>query len=220
MKDPFPKTNPDEFVPFNYPIKSKKTLIRMFEKKKSDFLEIVLSRKSERNFNCPSLEHIAELLYYSNKIDAVFEDNSNYLLTKRTAPSAGARHPIDLLISLPKIGTERTLEYYNPIDHSLNELSLPKGSKESFFKEISDNLWIENSCVIWFSIQRDKTESGYENSESLYWRDAGALLYCIQLVSTYLGLKTCPLGTLVSNSFYGLFESDRLISGGGILIGT
>ena len=219
MKNPIPKNNPDEFIPFKYPIKVKRKLIRGFKKRSSDFLDVLLTRRTEQKLNSPSQVNISELLYYSNRVHSIHQDDFGYLVTKRTCPSAGARHPIDLLVSIPTKEKRRILEYYNPIDHSLNELSIPKSTQESFFEEINENLSIENSCIIWFSIQGDKTGSRYENPESLYWRDAGALLYCIQLISTYLGLKTCPLGSLASNSFYSLFKSDKLISGGGILIG-
>ena len=220
MKSPNPKFRPDEFTPFNYPIKGVRKLNRDFELRNSDFLEVLLNRRSEQALNGPLLTNLSELLYYSNKIHSIYIDDFGYALTKRTAPSAGARHPVDLLVSFSVGKEKRILEYYNPIDHSLSELSISENDQRIFFKEIEENLSIGNACVIWFSIQRDKTGAKYENPESLYWRDAGALLHCIQITAAHLGLKSCPIGSLAEKSFYSLFKSDLLLSFGGILVGV
>lgn len=219
MKNPKPKNTNDEFHPFKYPLSSKVKLKRDFKIREVKFLEVLLTRRSSRNLNYISLEDIAELLYYTNKIQSIEFDDSGFLISKRTVPSAGARHPIDILVSFPS-KNNRTLQYYNPIDHSLSELSIPKELQLSFFSEVNKNLPTGNCCLIWFSIQTNKTKSKYKNAESLYWKDAGALLYCIQITSNYLGFKSCPLGSLAVKSFNNLFPTSSLISGGGILIGT
>ena len=65
----------------------------------------------------------------------------------------------------------------------------------------------------------NKTKSKYNNAESLYWRDVGVLIYAIQLMTTYLGFNSCPLGTLASKDFNQLFNNENLLAGGGILVG-
>lgn len=219
MKSPKPKNINDEFHPFKYPFSTKTKLNRDFKAREGVFLDFLLTRRSSQKVGYISLEDITELLYYSNKIQSISIDDSGFLISKRTAPSAGGRHPIDILVSLPSEST-RFLQYYNPIDHSLSELSISIEIQQSFFKEINKNLPLGDCCLIWFSIQTKKTQSKYENAESLYWRDAGALLYCIQIISNYLGFKSCPLGGLAVKSFYDLFKTNNLISGGGILIGN
>lgn len=219
MKNPIPKTHPHSFVPYVYPMISKKILTRNFVRRELNFLDVLLSRRSSKEFAPISIRKLSELLFLSCKVRVIQKDNSGYLTSKRSAPSAGARHPIDVLISLPTTLNKRTLDYYNPVEHSLNELSLSNSLLHNFFIEVNQNIRIRNACVIWFSIQTGKTTSKYENAESLYWRDAGALLYCIQIVACYLNLKSCPLGTLATNSFKGLLNSNSLLPGGGILIG-
>lgn len=219
MKSPKPKNIIDEFHPFKYPFRTKAKLNQDFKPIEGNFLEVLLTRRSSQKLGGISLNDIAELLYYSNKVQSISIDDSGFLISKRTVPSAGGRHPIDLLVSLPS-ESARSLQYYNPIDHSLSELSIPREIQQSFLAEVNKNLPVGDSCLIWFSIQTEKTQSKYENAESLYWRDAGALLYCIQIISTYLGFKSCPLGGLAVKSFYDLFKTNNLISGGGILIGT
>lgn len=217
MKDPRPRTEQSKFMPFIYPIKNKISLQRDFESEGKDFLEVILNRESTRKFTKFEQLDIEKLLHYCCQIKSIEFDETGFLLTKRPTPSAGSRHPVDLLISMPnKI---RTLDYYNPIDHTLGELQIEKNKLDNFFKVINENLAIQNACIIWFSIQPHKTASKYDHPESLYWRDTGVLIYALQLVANYLGFKSCPLGTLAKETFNELFNSERLISGGGILIG-
>jgi SagB-type dehydrogenase family enzyme len=217
MKDPFPKIIEDIFEPFVYPVKNKQLLNRNFNPKPKDFLSTMIERRSSRSISKLTLVQLEELLFYSCKITSIDLNDSGFIKSKRITPSAGARHPVDLLISLPD--DLRTLNYYNPLDHSLSELLVEQNILDDFFSTIDKNLSIENACVIWFSIQTNKTASKYGNPESLYWKDTGALLYCIQLMATYLGLKSCPLGTLSSSSFNKLFKDSSIVSGGGIIIG-
>ena len=219
MENPRPKDKHEKFTPFIYTIKQKQKLNKEFEKREEDFLKVFFARRSYNEFSEISIAEVEELLFYSCHIMSGSMDEFGFFLTKRVAPSAGARHPIDLLISLPGTISKRALSYYNPVEHTLSELSIKKNKALNFFKEVNQNLSIENACIIWFSIQSRKTSSKYHNPESLYWRDAGVLLYCIQLVACYLNLKSCPLGSLAADTFYELFDTTELLSGGGILIG-
>lgn len=219
MESPIPKKQDDKFVPFIYPIKIKYKLERPVEKVEKEFLDVVLARRSTNDFSSPTILGVSKVLYWSTKIQSFQIDERGFVLTKRTSPSGGARHPIDLLVSNTAPIKERGLSYYNPVDHTLGELSVPDNLRLDFFNEVSENLPIQDACLIWFSIQPSKTASKYENPESLYWKDTGALMYCIQLIATYLGFRSCPLGTLANASFNKLFDSPLLISGGGILIG-
>lgn len=217
--NPTLKDDPDQFTPFTYPLISELKLPRKLKVCNKEFLDVIISRRSALPSERMSLEGISNVLYLSTRIESTYQDQTGYISTKRTTPSAGARHPIDLLVSPSQAFSRRTLSYYNPIEHSLNELAIDKNRIDDFFNEVDRNLHLEDFCLIWFSIQPNKTASKYHNAESLYWRDTGALLYCFQLVSTYLGYNSCPIGTLAISSFSNLFNEPGLISGGGILLG-
>lgn len=219
MTNPTPRKQPYKFVPFQYPIETKENLKRPKSFPDKDFLETLFNRRSQREFSSLSKEELSYLLYICTKTEYLQSDVTGFIHSKRTAPSAGARHPVDLLISTNKSNSKRELSYYNPIDHSIGKLIIEPDKLESFFKEVAENLAIENACIIWFAIQTEKTASKYINPKTLYWKDTGALLYCIQLVAQYLNLKSCPLGTLANKSFPKLFKSSQIVSGGGILIG-
>lgn len=219
MRNPTHKVLMDKFELYIYPSTSTITLAQKFRKRKNNFIDVVLGRRSSMPRSPISLAEISELLFYSAKVQEIQKDETGFWISKRVAPSAGARHPIDILVSYIDPFGIRKLTYYNPIDHTLNELDISGSILKRFFDEINSNVPIANNCIIWFSIQPEKTSSKYDNPESLYWRDSGALLYCIQLVATYLGFSSCPIGTLAASSFHKLLGSNKLLSGGGILIG-
>lgn len=218
MKNPVLKDVNDTFSPFVYQSKGeKKYIVPGVSSSTKDFLNVLQERVSSLNFQPHETSTIENLLFISNKIKSVQIDGSGYIITKRTVPSAGGRHPIDLLISFPT--SRNSLTYYNPLDQSLSSLILDKTSLSNFISDIETCVAIKNATIIWFSIQHEKTASKYTNPESLYWRDCGALLYCLQLVSGFLGLNSCPVGHLANDTFNRLFQTDKLISGGGILVG-
>lgn len=220
MEDPIPKENHDLFTPFPYPLGKKISFPKPSNIRSKDFLKVILTRRSERLFKEGiTIEGIVDLLYFVNKIESCALDQNDFLVTRRTVPSGGGRHPIDILVSMPDEMHKRQFDLYNPIDHSLTRLLLPQENRKIFFKKLSINLNHNNACIFWFSIQKDKTASKYHNPESIFWRDAGALIYCIQLISHFFELKSCPVGTLASQEFSDLFSSSKILSGGGIYIG-
>lgn len=217
--NPAPRKRHKIFKPFQYPIENKIILNRPESFPKKDFIETLISRRSQREFSKVLMEDLSFLLYLSTKTESIEIDDTGFITSKRTTPSAGARHPIDILVSTDESNSKRELSYYNPIDHTLGKLDINEYNLNLFFNEVSQNLPLENACLIWFAIQTEKTASKYSNPETLYWKDTGALLYGLQLIAHYLNLKSCPLGTLGYNSFPKLFDESQIISGGGLLIG-
>src|SRR5690242_15312783 len=66
------------------------------------FFQVINKRKSKRVFNTLSLETLSSLLWHSAKAKKVFLSTTGNILSHRTSPSAGAIHPVDILISLPE----------------------------------------------------------------------------------------------------------------------
>ena len=220
MKNPIPKNKHEIYNPFIYPIISKVKLEKKFKELNKDFLSVYYDRKSSREFKNLPRKKLSELLYHSNRIKSFKFNNQGYFETSRTSPSAGGRHPIDILVFTPSLSSCKEGYYYNPFEHSLGKIKLLKKDVISFIEEVDENLPIMNGSLLWFVINTEKTQSKYLNPESLYWKDLGALIYNIQIVCSYLNLVNCPIGTLASNNFHKLFDNKKLISGGGIVIGS
>ena len=185
-----------------------------------DFLEVFNSRRSNKSIGVCDYERLSKLLYMVMRPAMIGTDNSGSAVYKRSFPSAGGRSPVDILICLPSQNLFRKIYYYDPQRHSINLLDLDKNIVNNFITDVNSTLELRNSTLVWFAINIARTSSKYLNPESLYWRDLGALIYCIQITCTYLDLCSCPIGYLAENTFVKLFNDSRIISGGGIIVGT
>lgn len=212
--NPTPKSKESRVAEFNYPITEQIPLPRP-KMPKVDLLNCISERKSVRQFRKMTLERISQILWLSTKIKKVHVQKNGYILTHRPAPSAGARHPIDILIQF-----DNNLFYYNAFDHSLNKLKLKPEILKALDKHSHKILPRRSGTMVWFISHNDRTAAKYKHPKSLIWRDAGALIYCFQLASTALGINSCPVGTLGEPFLSKAFKKHGNVeSVGGLVIG-
>lgn len=219
MGNPTLKINQKIFRPYVYPIKRKIYLPNENEFESKDFLNIYMKRRSNKNLGTCSLNDLSKLLRLALKPCMIDKDNTGTIVLKCASPSAGGRFPIDILVG-GLFEKERDLYYYNVIDNTLNLIDVGDDLKNDFFQDVNKTLNLGNATLLWFSIQTEKTSSKYMYPESLYWRDAGALLYCFQITCSYLGISSCPIGYLAEDTFSTLFKNEGIISAGGLLVGN
>lgn len=216
--NPEPKSTEDSVPTFAYPISFVERLERPSNHYVSNFFELTRLRVSSKNLTSLSLRQLSNLLWYAAKvIDTHYQENG-YILSHRPSPSAGARHPIDLLLITPS--KHLICQYYNPFEHSLNHLNLNKESLFELITHLNYNIQINEATAIWLIAHVDRTLAKYKNPASLIWRDAGALIQILQMTATALGIGSCPFGTLANPFIDKLFPSASLISCGGIIIGN
>ena len=219
MAEPSPRKKEIVSSEYIYPVTNKMYLNRNFPSRRLNYFELVRKRKSSQKLKRMNESLLPELLWYSCKSIDIAIEPSGYIWSHRPAPSAGGRHPIDIVVSTPKRIDKRNLSLYNPIDHSLSELNLDAKHTKKFFIEVNKVLKIDSAIVIWFVAHLKRTESKYLNSMSLLWRDVGALLYCIQIACTALGLSSCPIGRLGESRLSRMFNNKKIIGVGGIILG-
>ena len=208
-----------EYVPFVYLSLEKITLPRITSSKhQNDFLDVLRERRSVKQLGGCTIEKLSEILFHAVKPYTICKDDYDMTVYRSASPSAGGRHPIDILVGLPE-NEGRRLFLYEPLSHSLRRLDVPVELQREFFDDISQTLPLGDSVLIWFSIQYMRTASKYNDYESLVWRDAGAQLCCLQQVAKYVGLDSCPIGYLAEETFEKMFNCATLISGGGMIIG-
>lgn len=217
MNNPLPKKRENKVKASPYSISKVFALAEPDKNHKFNFFDLAWSRRSSVPGSMITLDELNRVLWYSSKvIHATYQPNG-YVLSNRPTPSAGARHPIDLLIYDPKLSN--SLCYYNPFGHSLNELVTSEIILGEFIEHVNLNVDMRQSTLIWFIAHGERTSAKYKNPESLIWRDSGALLYGIQMSCSALKLKSCPVGTLGEPFISQLFNVP-IISGGGMLIGN
>jgi SagB-type dehydrogenase family enzyme len=214
--NPTPKSKENKVTEFNYPI-IKHIPLPKPKMPKVDLLTCISERRSASKFKKMNLEGISQILWLSAKIKKVHVQKNGYILSHRPAPSAGGRHPIDILVQLDNKGD---LFYYNAFDHSLNKLDLKPEILKKLNKHSHKTLPRRTGTMIWFISHKDWTEAKYKHSKSLIWRDSGALIYCFQLAGTALGINSCPVGTLGEPFLGEAFKKYGKIQGvGGVVIG-
>lgn len=184
----------------------------------TDFLEVFSNRRSVKKLGPCPLIPLSDVLYYAVKPYVIEMDDYGVMVCRSSAPSAGGRHPIDVLVGMVE-ENKRSLFLYQPINHSLKRLSVVEELQKSFYNDIEQTLPLGESTLLWFSLQYMRTASKYTDYMSLVWRDVGAQLCCLQQAAKYVGLDSCPIGYLAEDTFNEMFQSDKLLSGGGMIIG-
>lgn len=185
---------------------------------KSDFLTVFSERRSIKVLGeCP-LNALSQLLYFAVKPYSIGIDDYGVTVYRSASPSAGGRHPIDILVGM-KEAEGRKLFLYQSLSHSLMRLDIAEDIQRIFFDDIEGTLPFGESTLLWFSLQYLRTSSKYTDYLSLIWRDVGAQLCCLQQAAKYVGVDSCPIGYLAQESFQKLFQTDKLISAGGMIIG-
>ncbi len=218
MENPNPKEKTGKQVQYKYPIEEKINLEKNFPEREKDFFKVIRKRTSSREFEDGiSEKQLGELLWYTSKTIKIGTSDEGMVLMHRPSPSAGGLHPIDIIISLPT-EDRRLFSLYNSIDHCLYRLDLNESLVEDFCQHIDEIINMQDSLIVWFLAHPQRTKAKYENADSLIWRDAGAYIYCFQIVSTALGLNSCPIGSLGAPFVSKLFGDD-IFGAGGILIG-
>lgn len=182
------------------------------------FFSVLATRRSNRNFQALSTKSLSDLLWFTNEIIATSQAPNGNIYTLRPVPSAGAVHPIYILVIQPS-KTPLELFVYSAEQHLLNLVDTDNFVLANFIQHVNESLAIQEGTLLWFIGHLEKTRAKYFNCESLVWRDAGCLLFAIQIAATALGLNSCPLGTLGRPYLDSLFEGE-IISGGGVLIGS
>jgi len=220
MKNPQPKPTEERVPSFDYPIQHSVKLSKNIDPLPARFDEVINSRKSQRTFSGISLQQLSNILWYTAKVKQTLVQENGYILTHRGTPSAGARHPIDILIISRTLLNSDLPHYYSPIEHTLNRLGLPAQLVANLFEHINTIVSTTNATILWFIAHPERTGAKYEEPESLIWRDAGALINSIQLTCTALNISCCPIGSLGEPYISDLFNRQSGVFGaGGVLIG-
>lgn len=158
----------------------------------NDFLATLNARRS-RVGDRISEDDLASLLRHSTMLRERRFDGRFGAWESRSAPAAGGLHALHLLcLPLEQTGAAglydaeaHALRATGALDRArtLNKESVLKltGAKQGTTLQIVADLYRYEAC--------------YDRSESLMWRDAGALTAVISLVATLLGLVSVPLGS-------------------------
>lgn len=178
--------------------------------KEIDFTMLLKSRQSSRNFTTDSLS-LVELSYLLFATQGVLEEVGDGYASRRTVPSAGARHPYETYLAVNRIeGLKPGTYRYAPFSHQLLMLEetdqLPGLLTEASLgqKFVGDGaVTFSWSCIPYRAEWR---YMDYAHKSMLL--DAGHICQNLYLAVTALGLGTCAIAAYDQAAMDAIFELD------------
>lgn len=218
LGDPLPKPTPEWYEPLEWelgkaytlPTPSSETLSRPFN-------EVLNSRASRREFGFVHDQQLGTFLWHACRTRGVDTSNLGFDLEHRAAPSAGAIHPIHIIVKRPSDGR---WWLYNPKAHQLVELKNSTSRLAGLYELTLQVLDGNDATRILFLAEPGKTLGKYQDGCSLIWRDAGALLAVMALTATAQGLNFCPLGITGEPWASSLADQGKLAGVGLAVLGS
>jgi SagB-type dehydrogenase family enzyme len=148
-------------------------------------------RQTRREFTRElSMEQLGEFLWLACRSRSSRESPYGPNQESRPHPSAGALHPIHVLVARDA----EALFRYDPLGHALVEIPVAAPNAGHAVAAARASLEIGRGWVLALVAEPGKTGSKYENPETLVWRDAGVVLGYMSVVAEALGMAFCPLG--------------------------
>jgi nitroreductase len=177
------------------------------------FLDVFESRRSARELVSAPLEELVDVLRLA-LVPRFWKDGDPLRRSRRPALSAGALHPISVLLF-----AGAAVYRVNADESVLEELHVSAELRASWVSKCQRVLPAAEGAFIVLIADMARPMVAYENSESLVWRDSGALLQTLALAAESYGLRFCPLGILGSEVVDGLPGTNQLLAVGAAAIG-
>ncbi|RJF97152.1 hypothetical protein D3871_00335 [Noviherbaspirillum saxi] len=180
-----------------------------------DFDDVVFARRTRYGGTPLSRENLAALLWRTAYCLQDQPLDQRIHAKRKPVISAGARHPIDIIVIERSPSMDLSTKLYDDLNHSLLTLDIASGAVRPLWDMASMAAKGTCSTLCWFVAQVGKTAGKYEWPDSLIWRDAGALLQQFSLVSHALSLGCVPLGPTGNPGIDDIFRSNGTLFGVG-----
>lgn len=215
LGNPYPLAEPRLYKPVAWPEGKRTVLPDQSASALKPLAQIAVERRTGHEFGAMSLATFGSLLALTSRIQSCGNERFGFALSKRPAPSAGAIHPIHVIVSLPAIeGWYR----YDPMEHVLVELPSPvqTGDVRRTLNEIVPG---DDATLLLFAAEPGKTFAKYADACSLIWRDAGVLLGYFAVAAEALSLSFSPLGVTGEPWVSHLVGAGELVGVGAAFVG-
>lgn len=183
-------------------------------KSKKSFEEVVLTRRSTRNFGLQplSLEKLSALLHFTYGItgEFSFDFDAQSKQALRAAPSAGALYPLEIFPMVLNVNdVEKGIYHYQVLDHSLECLI-----KEDFSSKVSalftEQQFLEKAAVVFIiaAIFKRASLKYKERGYRFVLLDAGHLAQNFYLTANAYDLGAVAVGGFYERELEELLEID------------
>lgn len=203
----------------SFPETARIALQRNVDRPSQQFQKLLENRQSIRAHGIVKFGDISQILIRSARVKSFGSFVSGVQTTQRPVPSAGGRHPHELLLVANRVeGLKKGIWKFDAFRGELIRQEVPTGLFDKVLESTRDAANLENSpsAVLLVLTNFARTLSRYPTGTSLVWRDCGALLMTLHLVAEDLELGSCILGTC------GLIGKDLdpdFIDTGALLLG-
>lgn len=217
LGDPLPRLASEWYEPFEWAVGEVCQLPVSSEALGRPFGEVLDARVSRRQFGTVHDQQLGTFLWNACRTRGIGKSHLGFDLEHRSAPSAGAIHPIHIVVKRPE---DDRWWLYGTRAHQLVELRDAIGRLAGLHERSLQVLAGDEATRILFLAEPGKTLSKYQDGCSLVWRDAGALLAVMALTATAQGLNFCPLGITGEPWASGLADQGKLVGVGFALLGS
>jgi hypothetical protein len=177
---------------------------------------VLQERRTVRRFAPLEDDRLSDFLWHACRSHETWTSDLGFDLEFRASPSAGAIHPIHLVINRP--GDPRWW-LYEPRGHFLVELTTASKRLQGLREHSQQVVDASEAIQLLFLAEPGKTLAKYRDGCSLIWRDAGALLAIMALTARGMDLNFCPLGITGEPWASALVEQGELAGVGMALLG-
>lgn len=182
-----------------------------------DLAAVLSTRRSRRTFDAVPLSTLGALLWQTSRTLAVAPSPYGFELQQRPTPSAGAIHPIHLVLQVP--GTKAWARY-NTRTHRLDLLGSAGQVLDGLLGHVAGLIDPGAGSIITFVAEPGLTATKYDHPAALFWRDAGVLQGTLAVVAEALSTSFCLLGA-TGNPWVGeLADKGKLIGTGLAVLGA
>lgn len=208
----------EEFIPdYEWPITWTKVFYKTYPRfptvdlelnttKNKNVTSLLKDRKTSREFskNPISLSTLSNILFYSAGIKLEFREDLDH--ARRMYPSAGARYPVELYITINNVSDlEKGLYHYNVRDNNLEQL-LKKDLRRDMQEILNSDM---GTAPILFSLTGvlGRTEVKYGNNAYRFaLLEAGHIGQNISLLAEQANLGSCAIGGFDNNKIARLID--------------
>ncbi|MBI0361031.1 nitroreductase family protein [Burkholderia oklahomensis] len=177
------------------------------------FVDVFEQRRSTRALSPAPLELTVGALLFA-LVPRFWKEGDVLRRSRRPTLSAGALHPISVLLF-----SESAVFRINADSCMLEKLAFTTEVRDAWVSKCRRVLPAANGAFITLVADMARPMSAYADSETLVWRDAGAMLQTLALVAELFGLGFCPLGILGSEVVSALPSGGQLLAAGAAAIG-
>lgn len=217
LGNPAPRSTPTSYTPLLWPTAASIALPVPVEDALADLATTLQTRRTSRAFGPVPLAALGALLWHTARCQRTAASGLGFLLEQRPTPSAGAIHPIHLVLQLPG---ERAWCRYNARTHQLDVLPGASGVLSPLMVQCQDIVALGAGQLVLFVAEPGMTAAKYDYPESLVWRDAGVLQGVLSITAAALGLNLCLLGVTGDPWGAQLAQQGQLMGVGVAVLGS